>query len=78
MNWYPETVRFLSAVAAFLFVGFLTGMALLLLGDATGWLTVHGNTHGPLWWRATYLLIVLCGTPAFATFCAMRAARRQQ
>lgn len=69
-------MRLLSALAAFLFVGFITGMALLLFGDATGWMTVHGGARGPLWWRVTYLAIFVLGTPIFAFVCAMKAWRQ--
>lgn len=69
-------MRLLSALAAFLFVGFITGMGLLLFGEATGWLlTPHGNASGPVWWRITFTAIVVFGTPVFALFCALRAWR---
>ncbi|HEU4889464.1 MAG TPA: hypothetical protein VFV49_16385 [Thermoanaerobaculia bacterium] len=69
-------MRLLSALAALLFVGFITGMALMLFGAEIGWLmTPHGNESGPLWWRLTFTAITLFGTPVFALSCALRAWR---
>lgn len=68
-------MRVVSAVLAFLFCGFMVGIVFLLLGDVTGWLTVHGETRGPAWWRMAYFGIVLVGTPMISLVCARAAWR---
>lgn len=66
-------MRALSALCAFVFVGLLTAVVFVLLGNVTGWLTVHGTWRGPLWWHYTYLAIALCATPAIAVASAIGA-----
>lgn len=67
----------MSAIGAFLFVGLMTGIALVAIGGAAGWLllAVHSDQRGPLWWRVAYLLIVFCGTPTAGVLAALSAWR---
>jgi hypothetical protein len=68
-------VRVLSAVLAFLFCGLMAGLGFLWLGEATGWFGVHAGPSGPVWWRITYAVVALLGTPAIAIYCAFAAWR---
>jgi hypothetical protein len=70
-------MRLVSALGAFLFVGLMTGIVFIVVGEAAGWLllAVHSDQRGPLWWRVAYLLIMLCGTAAAAVVAARSAWR---
>lgn len=70
--------RALSAIAAFVFCGVMSAIAFVLVGDATGWLTVRGPASGALFGRLAYAAAAAILPVLVAVLCARAAWKSGQ